>query len=174
MIIIDGSSGEGGGQILRTALALSLVTGTPFRIQKIRAGRPKPGLLRQHLTAVQAAVEVGSASASGAELGSQELSFWPGKVRAGAYRFAIGPAGSACLVVQTVLPPLLLAGGPSSLVVEGGTHNPFAPPWDFLARAFFPLLQRMGARVSTTLERHGFFPAGGGRLRVEIEPGPAL
>jgi RNA 3'-terminal phosphate cyclase (ATP) len=174
MLTIDGSAGEGGGQILRTALALSLVTGTPFRIDKIRAGRKKPGLLRQHLTAVQAAAEIGGASASGAELGSQELVFRPGRVRAGDYRFAIGSAGSACLIVQTVLPPLLAAGAASTLVVEGGTHNPMSPPWEFLARVFFPLLGRMGARVSTALERHGFYPAGGGRLRVEIEPVAAL
>jgi RNA 3'-terminal phosphate cyclase (ATP) len=170
MLTIDGSQGEGGGQILRSALALSLVTGTPFRIEKIRAGRRKPGLLRQHLSALRAAVEIGSAESGDPGLGASELEFRPGRVKAGEYRFAIGSAGSACLVVQTVLPPLLLAEGRSVLVVEGGTHNPTAPTWDYLARVFFPLIERMGPRVRTSLERHGFHPAGGGRLRVEIEP----
>jgi RNA 3'-terminal phosphate cyclase (ATP) len=174
MLTLDGSAGEGGGQILRSALALSLVTGTPFRIEKIRARRTKPGLLRQHLTAVQAAARIGCAEVEGAELGSHALTLRPGRVAPGEHHFAIGSAGSAALVVQTVLPPLLLASAPSVLVVEGGTHNPGAPPWEFLARVFFPLLERMGARVRTKLERCGFFPAGGGRLRVEIEPVPAL
>jgi RNA 3'-terminal phosphate cyclase (ATP) len=170
MLSIDGSQGEGGGQILRTALALSLLTGTPFRIDKIRAARSRPGLLRQHLAAVRAAREIGRADAGELELGATELEFRPHRVRAGEYRFDVTSAGSACLVVQTVLPPLLLAEGRSVLVVEGGTHNPTAPPWEYLARVLFPLLERMGARVRTTLERHGFYPAGGGRLRVEIEP----
>jgi RNA 3'-terminal phosphate cyclase (ATP) len=174
MEVIDGSQGEGGGQILRTALALSLVTGTPFRLEKIRAGRPKPGLLRQHLTAVTAAIEIGSATADGAALGSQELAFRPGPVRPGVYRFAVGTAGSAGLVLQTVLPPLLTATGPSTLVVEGGTHNPHAPPFDFLALAFLPLLARMGAGVRAVLDRPGFYPAGGGQLTVEVTPTPAL
>src|SRR5262245_60443308 len=174
MEVIDGSQGEGGGQILRTALALSLVTGAPFRVEKIRAGRQKPGLLRQHLTAVTAAVEIGGAAVEGATLGSRELSFRPGSVRPGAYRFAVGTAGSAALVLQTVLPALLTATGPSTVVVEGGTHNPHAPPFDFLALAFLPLLARMGARAQATLDRPGFYPAGGGQLTVEITPAPAL
>src|SRR5688500_5627223 len=127
MITIDGSEGEGGGQILRTSLALSLVTGQPFRIVNIRAGRKKPGLLRQHLTAVQAAIAIGDAVADGAEIGSQELVFRPEGIRAGEYRFAVGTAGSTTLVLQTVLPALMLANGPSRVVLEGGTHNPFAP-----------------------------------------------
>jgi RNA 3'-terminal phosphate cyclase (ATP) len=174
MHIIDGSQGEGGGQILRTALALSLVTGASFRMEKIRAGRNKPGLLRQHLTAVTAAGEIGGATVDGAALGSRELVFRPGSVRPGAYRFAVGTAGSAGLVLQTVLPPLLTAAGPSTIAVEGGTHNPHAPPFDFLALAFLPLLARMGARVQATLDRPGFYPAGGGQLTVEVTPTPAL
>src|SRR5262249_26836235 len=114
MITIDGSFGEGGGQILRTSLALSLVTGQPFRIERIRAGRKNPGLLRQHLTAVNAAVEISRAEAEGAAIGSRELSFTPGQVVPGRYHFAIGTAGSATLVLQTVLPALLIAGGRSS------------------------------------------------------------
>lgn len=170
MITIDGSLGEGGGQILRTSLALSLVTGQGFRIQNIRAGRQKAGLLRQHLTAVEAAAKVGNAAVDGAALGSKELEFKPGKVRHGDYRFAVGTAGSATLVLQTVLPALIIGKEPSRLTLEGGTHNPHAPPFDFLDRAFLPLLNRMGPQVSAKLERAGFFPAGGGRFTVEITP----
>lgn len=174
MLTIDGAQGEGGGQILRTALGLALVTGTPFRMERIRAGRPKPGLLRQHLTAVTAATAIGGAEVEGAALGSRELVFRPGTVRPGAYRFAVGTAGSACLVLQTVLPPLLVASAPTNLVLEGGTHNPYAPPYDFLARAFLPQLAAMGARVRATLDRPGFYPAGGGQITVTIEPTRAL
>lgn len=170
MIRIDGSAGEGGGQILRTALALSLVTGQAFRIERIRAGRKKPGLLRQHVTAVDAATEIGGASVDGVILGSQELLFRPGKVKAGEYRFAVGTAGSATLVLQTVLPAVLVGSDRSLLTLEGGTHNPQAPPFDFLARAFLPLVERMGPRVRASLERPGFHPAGGGRFTVEIDP----
>lgn len=172
MLTIDGSAGEGGGQILRTSLALSLVTRTPVRVTRIRAGRAKPGLMRQHLTAVQAAAKVGNADVSGAELHSKEVTFRPGEVTPGEHRFAIGTAGSATLVLQTVLPALLSASGPSRLVLEGGTHNPMAPPFDFLERAYLPLLGRMGPEVTATLERRGFYPAGGGRVRVEIAPAP--
>ncbi len=170
MITIDGSQGEGGGQILRSSLALSLVTGKPFRIEKIRARRNKPGLMRQHLTAVNAAVEVGAAEVEGNRIGSQDLVFIPKAIEAGQYHFSIGTAGSCTLVLQTVLPALCLAEGASELVLEGGTHNPHAPPFDFLARSFLPLLQRMGPKVSATLERPGFYPAGGGRFFVHIEP----
>jgi RNA 3'-terminal phosphate cyclase (ATP) len=170
MIILDGSVGEGGGQILRTALSLSLVTGESFRIEKIRAGRKKTGLLRQHLTAVQAAAEIGCAKVQGAELGSQELVFKPGKVQTGDYSFAVGTAGSATLVLQTILPALIISSKSSTLTLEGGTHNPHAPPVDFLQRAFLPLLNTMGPKVSVKLERHGFYPAGGGKFSVAIEP----
>jgi RNA 3'-terminal phosphate cyclase (ATP) len=169
-ITIDGSDGEGGGQILRTALALSLVTRRPFRIERIRAARRKPGLLRQHLTAVHAAAQVGHARVTGAELGSTALSFEPTELRSGDYRLAIGTAGSATLVFQTVLPALLCAGGPSRLTLEGGTHNPTAPPFDFIAKSFLPILRRMGPRVDARLECYGFYPAGGGRFVVDIEP----
>ncbi|WP_224246382.1 RNA 3'-terminal phosphate cyclase [Hyalangium gracile] len=172
MVHIDGSKGEGGGQVLRTSLALSLVTGTPFRMVNIRAGRQKPGLLRQHLTAVKAAAEVGAAEMEGAELGSRELTFKPKALSAGNYFFAVGTAGSATLVLQTVLPALMLASGPSTLMLEGGTHNPLAPPFDFLEKAYFPLVRRMGPKVDAVLERHGFFPAGGGKFRVNVEPAP--
>src|SRR5438067_13764949 len=128
LLTIDGSRGEGGGQVLRTSLALSLITGRPFRIAKIRAGRERPGLMRQHLTAVRAAAEVSRAEVAGAAVGSQEVTFRPGPVAAGSYTFSVGTAGSATLVFETVLPALALAGGPSTVALEGGTHNPHAPP----------------------------------------------
>ena len=170
MITIDGSMGEGGGQVLRTSLGLSLVTGKPFRIENIRAGRSKPGLMRQHLTAVRAAAEVGDTKVSGDVIGSRELTFEPGAVRPGQYEFAVGTAGSATLVLQTVLPALIVADAPSRLTLKGGTHNPWSPPFDFLAKAFLPLLARMGANVMATLVRPGFYPAGGGEFTVEIAP----
>jgi RNA 3'-terminal phosphate cyclase (ATP) len=174
MITIDGAYGEGGGQILRTSLALSLVTGIPFRIERIRAGRDKPGLRRQHVTAVLAAAEVGEAEVEGASVDSDELFFRPRHVRPGSYRFAVGTAGSATLVLQTVLPPLLTAPDPSLIELEGGTHNPMAPPYDFIERAFLPLLRRMGPAVAAELDRPGFYPAGGGRIIVDVPSVPRL
>lgn len=173
-IWIDGSEGEGGGQILRTALSLSMVTGKPFRMEKIRAGRPKPGLKRQHLTSVEAAAKVSRAIVEGAFLESTSVEFLPGKVIPGSYSFDVGSAGSATLVLQTVLPPLLTADGISRLTVTGGTHNPAAPPYDFLLKTFGPQLERFGPRLEWQLERPGFFPAGGGRFSVTIHPVPQL
>ncbi|WP_426266892.1 RNA 3'-terminal phosphate cyclase [Sphingomonas sp. LHG3443-2] len=174
MIVIDGSHGEGGGQVLRTALALSLATGQPFRIENIRAKRSRPGLMRQHLTAVEAACAIGNAECEELEIGTSALTFRPGAVTPGDYRFAVGTAGSTSLVLQTILLPLALAGGPSSLVLEGGTHNIHAPPFDFIERTYLPLIERMGPRVTARLDRYGFAPAGGGRIEVEIEPARAL
>jgi RNA 3'-terminal phosphate cyclase (ATP) len=172
MITIDGSVGEGGGQIFRSALSLSLCSGTPVRISGIRARRARPGLMRQHLTALRAAAEVGRAEVSGAEIGSREVVFRPRGADPGEYAFNVGSAGSTTLVLQTVLPALLGASTPSRILLEGGTHNPLAPPFEFLDRAFLPLLGRMGVKVTAVLEARGFYPAGGGRLRVEVEPGP--
>jgi len=169
-VMLDGSQGEGGGQILRTSLALSMVTGRPMAIEKIRAGRAKPGLMRQHLACVNAAAAISGAAVEGAELGSQSLRFAPGPVRAGEYRFAISGAGSCMLVLQTVLPPLLLAGAASRLHLSGGTHNPMAPPFHFLERAFAPLVRRLGADLRLQLRRHGFYPAGGGEVEADIVP----
>lgn len=174
MIEIDGSAGEGGGQILRSALGLSMATGQPFLITGIRANRKKPGLMRQHLTAVRAAAEIGSAVVEGAEIGSGKLVFRPGEIRPGSYHFSIGTAGSCTLVFQCILPALLVADGPSNLVLEGGTHNPKAPPFDFLEKTFLPMLHQMGAKVMATLDRPGFYPAGGGRIQITIEPAKAL
>jgi RNA 3'-terminal phosphate cyclase (ATP) len=174
MVVIDGSAGEGGGQILRSSLALSLVTGAAFRIEGIRAGRRKPGLLRQHLTAVEAAAEISGARVVGAHMGSLVLTFSPRAVVPGEYGFSVGTAGSATLVLQTVLPVLLTASKPSKITLEGGTHNPAAPPFEFLERAFFPIINVMGPTVRGSLVRHGFYPAGGGQLSVSIEPAPRL
>lgn len=171
---INGSQGEGGGQIVRSSLALALVTGRPVTIDNIRAGRERPGLMRQHLAAVRAAAEIGGGTMTGAKLGSRSLRFEPQPVRAGEYRFSVGTAGSATLVLQTVLPALLLADGTSQLTLEGGTDNQWAPPFDFLQKTFLPLVNRMGPRVSSRLERHGFYPAGGGRFTVTIEPAATL
>ena len=168
MLIIDGSRGEGGGQIFRTSLTLSIVTGTPFRIDRIRAGRAKPGLMRQHLTALEAAAAVGEADVDGAVVGGQEVVFRPKRLRPGNYRFAVGTAGSAGLVLQTILLPLVTARAQSSVTLEGGTHNPAAPPFEFLAEALLPLLRRMGADVEARLERAGFYPAGGGRMTIDV------
>lgn len=170
MLVIDGSFGEGGGQILRSSLALSMVTGQPVRVKKIRTGRKKPGLMRQHLTAATAAAQVCNAEVDGAEIGSTELTFKPDSVNGGKYHFNIGTAGSTTLVLQTVLLPLLLSDRASRITLEGGTHNPLAPPFDFLEKAYLPLVNRMGPTVHAKLERPGFFPAGGGRITVETEP----
>lgn len=169
-LTLDGSTGEGGGQILRTGLALSMVTGRTLHVTRIRAGRPKPGLMRQHLACVHAAVAVCGGQAEGAELGSQTLRFTPGAVCAGEYRFQIATAGSCLLVLQTVLPALMLADGESKVELVGGTHNPMAPPFDFLERAFAPLVRRLGAGLELQLKRRGFFPAGGGEIVASITP----
>ena len=174
MIEIDGSEGEGGGQILRTALAASIVTGKAVRLYSIRAKRKKPGLLRQHLTAVHAAIAVGGARVEGAALGSAELVFEPNAICTGQHRFAVGTAGSATLVLQTVLWPLLVANAESEVIVEGGTHNPLAPPFEFFARVLVPHLRAMGAELELELLAPGFYPAGGGELRLRVQGGRPL
>ena len=173
VIEIDGSIGEGGGQILRTSLALAMCTGQAVAIQRIRAKRPKPGLMRQHLTCVQAAVAVCAARVTGAELGSQTLIFEPEQVRAGDYAFNVGTAGSCTLVLQTVLPALVQCCEPSRLTLGGGTHNPMAPPFHFLERSFAPLLRRLGVGIDLELRRLGFYPAGGGEISAAIRPASA-
>ena len=167
-IIIDGAMGEGGGQIVRSAMALSLVTGRRARIERVRAGRAKPGLLRQHLTAAAATQAIG-ATVEGAHLGSTTLVVDPGEIRGGEYHFKISSAGSACLVLQTVLPALIAARQSAEIVLEGGTHNPFAPPFDYVERVFAPVLGRMGVSLQLELTRRGFYPAGGGRFTARLD-----
>jgi RNA 3'-terminal phosphate cyclase (ATP) len=174
LLQIDGSQGEGGGQIVRSSLSLALLTGRPIAISQIRAGRKRPGLGRQHLTAVKAAAALSAGEVRGAAVGSSRLEFRPGPVRPGEYHFDVGSAGSTTLVLQTVLPALLVAAGESSLTLEGGTHNPFAPPFDFLARTFLPLVGRLGPQVEARLVRPGFYPAGGGRIEVRVRPAAQL
>ena len=166
---IDGSMGEGGGQVLRSSLALGLITGRPFAIHSIRAGRKKPGLLRQHRVAVQAAEAIG-AHIEGAELGASALRFEPGEIRGGDIHLRIGSAGSVHLVLQTVLPALVAAGVGARIRIEGGTHNPDAPPFEYVAHAWAPVLARMGVALHIEIERRGFFPAGGGCITAELAP----
>ncbi len=171
---IDGSRGEGGGQIVRTALTLALVTGRSVNITNIRAHRPKPGLMPQHLAVVRAAEAIGAARVSDISRGAMNLRFEPTAVIPGEYSFDVGNAGSATLAIQAVLLPLLTADGPSELVVRGGTHTPGAPPFEFLEHVYLPALRTMGAQVTASLKRHGFAPGGGGEVRVEIDPVPHL
>ncbi len=172
MITIDGSLGEGGGQVLRTSLALSAITGEPVALHNIRAGRRKPGLLRQHLAATRALAQICGANIAGAELSSDQLRFEPGPIASGAWEFAVGSAGSANLVAQTLLPALAMADGPSLITIKGGTHNGFSPTTDFLRTTFAPALARFGPSVGVNLKRHGFYPAGGGEMTLEVTPAP--
>ena len=174
MINIDGSQGEGGGQIVRSSLALSVVTGEPVTIENVRAGRKRPGLMRQHLAAVRAAKQISAAEVEGDEIGSRRLVLRPGGVKPGEYRFSVGSAGSTTLVFQTVLPALMRAGATSKVELLGGTHNPFAPPFDFLTKAFLPQLQKIGPRVESERCTAGFYPAGGGRCDFRVVPSDQL
>lgn len=168
MIEINGE--DGGGQILRSALSMSMITGQAFRMVNIRGKRSKPGLMRQHLTCVNASLEVCGGAASGNEMHSTELVFKPGEVKAGDYVFRIGTAGSTTLLFQTLLPALMLADGVSNLELHGGTHNPMAPSADFIKRAFLPQIRVMGVEVNFDCVRYGFAPAGGGCIKAEITP----
>lgn len=170
MKIIDGSLGEGGGQILRSTLALSMCTGTAVRIENIRAGRRKSGLLRQHLACVRASKEITNAKVIGDELGSSMVEFRPGKIKAGAYDFAIGSAGSTSLLFQTVLPALLMAEDKSIVIFTGGTHNDLAPSFDFIKHCFIPALRSINLDVEAELEAYGFMPNGGGKWTATIQP----
>ena len=174
MILIDGAAGEGGGQVLRSALTLSLLTGTPFKIVHIRAGRRKPGLMAQHLQAVAAAAAVGSARVEGAQTGSTTLVFVPTALRPGHYRFEIGTAGSTSLVLQTVLLPLVFARGPSTLAITGGTHVAWSPCFHYLELHWLPYLLEMGLAAELALVRAGFYPRGGGQVTARIRPATLL
>jgi RNA 3'-phosphate cyclase len=159
---IDGSIGEGGGQVLRTSLTLSLVTGTSFALENIRSRRPKPGLMAQHLKAVEAAAEVGQAAVEGAQLGSRHLLFEPKNLCSGNFRFDIGTAGSTSLVLQTILPALSLASTNSTLRLIGGTHVPWSPCFHFLEMHWLRYMREIGFDIGLELDRAGFYPQGGG------------
>jgi RNA 3'-terminal phosphate cyclase (ATP) len=167
---IDGSQGEGGGQILRTSLSLAMLTGKTIHLKKIRAGRAKPGLMRQHLVCVSAAQAMCSAFVEGAELGAQALTFVPNSLLPGQYHFDIGSAGSTMLVLQTVLPAMLQMSSACAISLIGGTHNPLAPSAHFFRDSFLPQLHAMGANVQFDLDAVGLFPAGGGKVRLATDP----
>jgi len=174
MIRIDAAQGEGGGQILRAALALSAVRGVPVCLRGIRARRTTPGLQAHHLAAIAALARICRAEVAGAVLGSSELTFVPGPVRAGEYDFDIGAAGSTTLALQALLVPLALADGPSRVTLTGGTHVPSSPPADFLCDVFLPSLEAIGIRARVEVERWGFRPSGGGRVTMEVTGGARL
>ncbi|MBM3499511.1 MAG: RNA 3'-phosphate cyclase, partial [Armatimonadetes bacterium] len=178
MLTIDGSYGEGGGQVLRTCLSLAAISGQAFRLTQIRAGRDKPGLAAQHLTCVRAAVMACSARVEGDGLGSRELTFRPGAPRAGEYLLDVADvrpsAGSVNLILQTVLPILMRCDGPSRVVLRGGTHVPWSPTFEYVASVFLPALARFGVRAAVELNRAGFYPRGGGEEVLGVEPSPRL
>lgn len=170
MIPIDGSYGEGGGQIIRTSLALSAITGKECYIENIRKKRKRSGLLRQHATAVKAAATICGADVPEELFGLEELHFKPTTIASGNYTFTIGSAGSTGLVLQTVLPILLYGKEKSTITIEGGTHNQKSPSYDFLGNSFFPCLRDMGITIESELEEYGFYPAGGGKVTFSITP----
>jgi len=170
MLEIDGSIGEGGGQVLRTALALSAVLGKEVRIHNIRAGRSAPGLKPQHLAVCNALAKISGGEMKGAEIGSSEVVFKPGKAMGGEFEFDIGTAGACPLLLQAVLPVLLHAEGKSSVVMKGGTHVMAAPTFDYIANVFLPAIRLMGAGAKVEMRRAGFYPAGRGEMLLECSP----
>lgn len=173
-LVVDGAQGEGGGQVLRTALTLSILTQQNIELINIRAGRKKSGLLRQHLTSVLAAQKICDALTQGVELGATRIRFSPGKVKPGRFHFAIGTAGSTVLVCQTILPVLALANEGSTVIFEGGTHNGMSPSLSFLQHSFLPILRSMGVKCQIDTFTLGFYPAGGGKWQISITPTKTL
>ena len=175
MLEIDGSFGEGGGQILRCALSLSLLTGKAFHLRKIRANRrPKAGLQPQHLMSVRAAATIGSAKISGDSIGSSDLMFEPGAIVPGKYRFAIGTAGATSLVLHTLYLPLAMQAGPSEITLEGGTHVSTSPCFHFLSTTWLPWMKKLGLRIRLEMTRPGFYPRGGGQIIAHIQSCPSV
>lgn len=169
MIEIDGSLGEGGGQILRTALSLSTICQKPFRMVNVRKWRKKPGLMPQHLLCVQALKAICGAEVRGHCKGSEEVVFRPGPVQGGDYDFRIATAGSTSLLLQAILPPLVMARRPLTITLSGGTHVPFSPPYDFISEVFLPVLRQIGVSVECRIARYGFYPKGGGKIEIFLE-----
>jgi RNA 3'-terminal phosphate cyclase (ATP) len=174
MIVVDGSRGEGGGQILRTAVALSAVTHDPVRVTNIRAGRPNPGLAPSHVTSVEAAANLCDARVDGLHPGSKEIVFTPGELLGGEFRFDIGTAGSISLVIQCCLLPAILSKSPTRITLTGGTDVRWSPPMDYLLRVHLPILERFGAKASAEIASRGFFPEGGGEVHLEVSPSGQL
>lgn len=170
MLEIDGSFGEGGGQVLRTSLSLSCLLNKPFRIFNIRKKRKKPGLMPQHLMGIRALKLISNANVKGDSIGSTELLFEPVEVKAGYYSFDIGTAGSTSLLLQAILLPLVFAKDTSSLSLKGGTHVPFSPSFHYLSEVFIPMISMLGIKVKANIESYGFYPKGGGKINIEITP----
>jgi RNA 3'-terminal phosphate cyclase (ATP) len=170
MLEIDGSSGEGGGQVLRTSLSLSCLLNKPFRIFNIRIKRKKPGLMPQHLMGIRALKLISDARVEGDSVGSTELLFEPHEVKAGEYFFDIGTAGSTSLLFQAILPPLILLKNKSTLSLKGGTHVPLSPPFHYISEVFIPMLKKIGINARSTIESYGFYPKGGGKVKIEVMP----
>jgi RNA 3'-phosphate cyclase len=174
MLHIDGSTGEGGGQVLRSSLALAILTRQAVHLTSIRAGRAKPGLQPQHLESVKAAAQICGGQVHGAALNSQQLLFEPGEVHGGRYWFEIGTAGATSLVLQTIFLPLAKAREGSTITITGGTHVPHSPCSHYLERQWLPVLQSSGFWARLTLERAGFYPQGGGEIQALIRPVEAI
>ncbi len=168
MLTVDGSRGEGGGQVLRLSLALSAATGEPVRVRNIRGKRPQPGLKPQHLTGVTALAALCDATVNGASPGSREVTFDPEEMRGGSYRFDVGTAGSVTLLLQGLLPACAASGKRFTFQLKGGTDVKWSPPWDYLAGVHAPLLARFGVDVRARLKKRGYYPEGGGRVEVEV------
>lgn len=168
---IDGAMGEGGGQVLRTALALAAATTTPVRVARVRAHRPEPGLRPQHLAGLTALASVCDARVDGLEVGATDVTFQPGPLVGGDYEIHVGTAGAITLVLQTLLPALAASRQRFELTLTGGTDVPFAPTWDWTREVHFPALRALGVDVEATLVRRGYFPAGGGEARVTVDAG---
>ncbi len=167
---IDGSHGEGGGQLSRCAMALAAITGRPLHLTNIRARRAKPGLMPQHLTALKAVATVSGGVLEGAELGATEIRFQPGHITGGEFHFAVGTAGSISLVLQALLPVALHAGRVVRITITGGTDIKMSPPMDYLRLVFLPWLARMGIAVAIESVRHGYYPRGGGAVSLTVQP----
>ncbi|MEW6108632.1 MAG: RNA 3'-terminal phosphate cyclase [Nitrospirota bacterium] len=170
MLEIDGNYGEGGGQILRTALSLSCLLNLQFHLFNIRKGRKMPGLMPQHLTCVRSMMQISRARVEGDFIGSQDLIFSPSEIRAGNYFFDIGTAGSTSLLLQCILPPLIFAKNESVVTVKGGTHVPFSPTFNYIRDVFIPMLRKLGITLTSVINRYGFYPKGGGEIIIKITP----